>query len=292
MIPTVLILAVIVVVGVIIGRLLNWQLYSLGGKGFLAAKTYSRVALPSRWPEASLKPSPTATPAPTSQPLVGYCLRAPIIFYHHIEPMALAREEHHAALTLDSQYFERHMAYLVSAGYTTISVDQLAHALLSHQKLPAKTVAVTIDDGYQDAYTFAYPIAQRYHIILNLMIPTGLVGNPGFLTWGELREMVNSGLVFAYDHTWSHSALGMASRAKDESEILTARDQLVQELGRSVDIFAYPYGSKSNMVVDILKNNGFAAALSTIPGFYQCDSFIYSLHRNRAGALPLSSYGL
>jgi len=114
------------------------------------------------------------------------------------------------------------------------------------------------------------------------------------MDWGELRQMVGSGSIFAYDHTWSHYPVGSGSPDKDQYEILTAKQQLESNLGKPVTIFTNPYGSGENnpRVVAELEQDGFSGAFSTIPGSYQCDSFIYSLHRTRIGNTPLFSYGL
>lgn len=222
----------------------------------------------------------------------GFCLNVPVIFYHHIEPMDQAKKEGHAQLTVDSGMFEQHIQYLLGKGYRTISAEDLANALISHQQISGKPIVITIDDGYIDAYSYAYPIAKKYNVILNLMIPTGLMENPDYLTWNDLREMVGSGLVFAYDHTWSHASLGGADYSKAEKEIVTAKTQLEQQLGRQVRIFTYPYGSSNQNTINVLRNNSFIAAFTTNPGFYQCDSFILDLHRNRIGDAPLSYFGL
>lgn len=251
-------------------------------------------------PTPELSPTPTIVSKPTNVPptptltasLSGFCQKVPVLLYHHIEPLAQAKTEGHAALTVDSGWFDKQMAYLSQKGYTTINADQLAQSLRNHQGLPAKSILVTLDDGYIDVYQYAYPIAQKYHIVLNLMIPTGLMGAPDYFSWGQLKQMVDSGQVFAYDHTWSHAALANVSADKLKFEVMTAKSQLEQYLGKSVDIFTYPYGSQNNKVVNFLTANGFIAAFSEIPGFMQCDSFIMSLHRNHVGNAPLSSYGL
>jgi len=219
--------------------------------------------------------------------LSSFCLYVPILLYHRVGPVG-----NQTSLTVDIEYFDKQMSHLVSSGYQTISADQLAQALINHQQLPPKSVVITMDDGYQGIYTGAYPIIQKYHVTINLMIPTGLLENPGYLTWPQLKEMVGSGLVFAYDHTWSHSALASASKEKIQFEVLTAKKQLEENLGKKVDIFTYPYGSENQQVIDILRLNGFIAAFSTIPGATQCDSFIMNLHRTRIGNVPLSAYGL
>ncbi len=221
----------------------------------------------------------------------GYCLNVPVLLYHHIEPMAQAKQEGHAWLTVDPATFDQQMSYLASKGYTSISADTLAQALITHQNLP-KSVVLTFDDGYQDFYTYAYPVISKYNLTANLAIPTGLMNNPGYLNWDQLKQMVASGKVFAYDHTWSHSSLPKDSQEKAQFEILTAKKQLEQNLGRPVNIFVYPYGSENGNTINLLRSDGFIAAFSTVSGFTQCNSFIMSLHRNRIGNSPLSSFGL
>jgi peptidoglycan/xylan/chitin deacetylase (PgdA/CDA1 family) len=237
---------------------------------------------------------PTATPTPTPAQVIpaGYCLKVPVIFYHHIQPMNLAVSEGHGGLTVDAEMFDSQMKYLNDRGYRSISAEELVNALRGKTGLSGNPVVVTIDDGYADNFTYAYQTAKKYRIILNLMIPTGLVENPGYLTWDNLREMTGSGLVYAYDHTWSHFSMPGGDKSKEETEIMTAKKQLEEHLGKPVTIFSYPYGASNSQSVALLAQNGFTGAFTTIPSFYQCDSIIYGLHRNRIGNSPLSNFGL
>lgn len=238
---------------------------------------------------ASSTPSPDPSPDP-SPVLTGFCINVPILMYHHIQPQTVAKQMGQTNLTVDSGTFDQQMAYLSSSGYRTITMDELAGALKNHQKL-GKVVVVTLDDGYQDAYTYALPIFQKYHITANLFIPTGLMNNPDYMTWDQLKQMVSNGAV-AYDHTWSHANLGAASADKLKFEVMTSKQQLESNLGKTVNIFAYPYGSETPSVINFLTANGFVAAASTIPGSTQCDSFIMTLHRTRIGNSSLRAYGL
>lgn len=222
----------------------------------------------------------------------SFCLNVSVLMYHHIEPIDKAKSEGHAQLTVDSGVFDQQMKYLVDNGYRTISAGDLADALIKHTGIPGKPIIITIDDGYSDNYYYAFPIAKKYNIILNLMIPTGLIGNNGYMTWDNLKEMNGSGLVYMYDHTWSHYSLPIGNDIKDEEEIMTAKKQLEENLGKEVKIFAYPYGSYDLRIINILKKNGFIAAFSTIPSTYQCESDIYTLKRTRIGNSSLPFYGL
>lgn len=221
----------------------------------------------------------------------GFCLSVPVLLYHHIEPIEQAKTEGHSALTVDVNIFDSQMKYLKDKGYRSISAEDLVNAIVSHKSV-GKAAVVTLDDGYKDAYDFAYPVAKKYGIVLNLMIPTGLLNNSNYMSWDNLREMVNSGMVNAYDHTWSHYSLPNGNVQKIEMEVMTAKNQLEQNLGKKVNIFSYPYGSNDQKTVNILQKNGFIGAFSTIPSFYQCESYIYALRRNRIGNASLSSYGL
>lgn len=242
-----------------------------------------------RAPSATSSATPSATPEPV---YTGYCLKVPVIYYHHVEPLAQAKTEGHAQLTVDSGVFDTQMAYLSSHGYTTFSAEQLINALITKSGLPGKPIVVTADDGYSDFYTYAFPILQKYHIVASLAIPTGLMGNDGYMNWDQLKQMVGTGQIFAYNHTWSHTNLGGGSRDKDQFEVSTAKSQLQSNLGKSSNVFFYPYGGESKTATDILSANGYNAAFSTIPGIVQCDSFLMSLHRTRIGNSSLAAYGL
>jgi peptidoglycan/xylan/chitin deacetylase (PgdA/CDA1 family) len=238
-------------------------------------------------------PTPTVAPSTTVQtPLNGYCLTVPILMYHHVQPYSVASDLGQASLTVDNSMFDQQMAYLSSSGYTTLSADQLINALRTHSGVPSKSIVLTFDDGYKDNFDYAFPIIQKYGLTANIMVPTGLMENPGWVSWNDLRTMVNSGRFFAYDHTWSHASLAGVSDEKAMSEIVTSKTQLEQNLGRPVSVFAYPYGSENQRIINLLIQNGFVGAFSTIPGWTQCDSFIMTLHRNRVGNSQLSSYGL
>lgn len=250
-------------------------------------------------PIASISAVPSISVFPTVTPMPqDFCLHIPVLLYHHIQPLEVARERGQLSLTVDTTVFDQQMQYLSTHGYTTISADELAVALHNNTYLPEKTVVITLDDGYLDNYTDAFPIAKKYHIILNLMVPTGLLGtHPAtnyYFTWEQLNEMVASGFVYAGDHTVTHYPVGMGTTEKAQFEIITAKKQLEQNLGKPIEIFTYPYGSGQDVqwLAELLQKDGFAGAFSTIGGTIQCKSFIMSLHRNHVGSAYFPEFGI
>lgn len=246
-------------------------------------------------PTPTSTPSPTLTPAPTPTPTpvyYGFCLNVPVLLYHHIQPNSLSKEKGQANISVDNSAFDQQMAYLTSHGYTPITAKQLVDALRTKSGLPPKSIVLSFDDGYKDIYDYAFPIFQKYHISVNLMLATGLLGGGDYLSWGQVEEMGRSGLVYFVDHTWSHYALGKGNVDKIKFEIETAKQQIEQHTGQAVNILAYPYGSVGAAATQVLQDDGFLGAFTSNSGYTQCDSFILSLHRNRIGNAPLSYYGL
>ena len=258
---------------------------------YISGKSLGNISLAPH-PSLKLTPAPTLSPTPTPVPLIGYCLNVPVLMYHHIQPNAEAKNNGQQALSVDNGQFDLQMGYLVANGYSLISAERLVNALLNKSGLPAKSVVVTFDDGYRDIYAYAYPILQKYHIVANIAVITGLVGGADYLSWGQIEEMSRSGLVYATNHTWSHYAITHGSLDKVKFEIATAKQQLQDHAGQNVDTFVYPYGAINSSAIAALQQEGIRGAFSEIPGHWQCDSFIMALHRSRIGNSSLSYYGL
>jgi len=224
-------------------------------------------------------------------PAANYCLNIPIILYHHIQPYDEAIKKGQQNLTVDPNFFDQHISYLASSGYTFLTVDNLVSALQNKEQLPQKSIIVTIDDGYDDNYIYAYPILRKYNAIGNFMIPAGLMETPGYLTWGQIKDMLSTGQKM-YNHTWSHAALGYITKEQIIDEVTKADKKLEEVTGIPQTILTYPYGSFNDLAIQTLREQGFTAALTTIHGRWQCDNSLMTLYRDHVGNAPLSSYGL
>lgn len=253
----------------------------------------------------ALSPPPTFVPTATASPTAiltpkpvytGYCMDVPVLMYHHTAPRSIAVARGQTSLNVDNGFLEQQMAYISTHGFTSYTALDLINALRTHTTLPGKPIVITLDDGYDDVYSYAFPIFKKYNLKFNLMVPTGLLGNtsPGnsYYSWSQLKEMVGSGLGFVSNHTWSHSTMGGTAQ-KDEFEIATSQKQFGDVIGITPLTFAYPYGAGIYpQVIALLQRHGFLGAFSTIPGKIQCDSFIMSLHRTRVGNAPITAYGI
>jgi peptidoglycan/xylan/chitin deacetylase (PgdA/CDA1 family) len=86
------------------------------------------------------------------------------------------------------------------------------------------------------------------------------------LDWGQARAMARTGLVSFGCHTLSHPVLAWLDPIRCKSEIATARDRIVEELGLMPEFFAYPYGGSEEVGVHapkLVAECGFRAAFTT-----------------------------
>ena len=116
----------------------------------------------------------SATPTPEPTP-TDFCLDVPVLFYHHIQPIAIAKEKWEDSLSVDPVNFDRHIAYLLKQGYTIIPLHTLVDSLYDRKPL-VKSIVLMTDDGYQDNYTYAFPIIKKYKIPFTIAMVTGFSG--------------------------------------------------------------------------------------------------------------------
>lgn len=245
-----------------------------------------------------LLPTPYPTPTPTPKPLTfaemnalyGPCVFLPTLFYHHIEDPAQAIQKHQQNLSVETKFFRAQMQFLKDNGYKVVTMPDLVNFFDKDAPISKKSVLLTFDDAYDDFYTNARPILTEFGFKATMFTPTGLIGNPGYLTWNEINEASSGGQFFA-NHTWSHKNM-KASKSVVDHEISTADIQLTEHGLNSPKIFAYPYGLVSDNAKELLGKLGYQAAFTTNHGATLCKKQRLELPRIRVGNASLSFYGL
>lgn len=113
-----------------------------------------------------------------------------------------------------------------------------------------------------------------------------------FLDWREAREMAAAGMDIGA-HTHSHRNLGHLSLTAQITELDLSRRRLEFEMGRRVDVLAYPYGTRDSLGRDTsfaLRATGYRAAFSCYGGLNRSGRTVcYNVMRynvNRTNTLP------
>jgi peptidoglycan/xylan/chitin deacetylase (PgdA/CDA1 family) len=177
--------------------------------------------------------------------------------------------------------FAAQISYLRLAGYTTITLDDLARALSGGATLPAKPIILTFDDGYQDFYDNVFPLLKKYRDLATIYIITGKVGHAGYMTWDELRELAASPLITIGAHTRTHPDLRALTPEHSWDELAGSKHDLELELGIPVRHLAYPSGDYNASVLAQVEQIGFTTAVTTREGFSERANQLLTLERVR-----------
>jgi peptidoglycan/xylan/chitin deacetylase (PgdA/CDA1 family) len=210
---------------------------------------------------------------PPVQP-VTTTVQVPIPMFHHIANVPAAD-----ALTLSLEVaptlFTQQMDYLKAQGYHTITFNQLFNALYYGGPLPKKPIVLTFDDGYDDAYKFAYPILKAHGFSGMFYIITGKIGWQGQMTWGQMNTMLQDGMQMG-SHTIHHVDMGQVlneSVVQAQQELQISQLTLQRRFGIPIQQFCYPAGEPFNhgtlaekqQIVALLAQDGYIGA-TTDPG--------------------------
>lgn len=261
---------------------------------FLLLPRNENSPLPPPSPTATASPVPSPTPRPLSfsemNQLYGPCLYLPVLLYHHIQDPEIAKANRQTSITVTTAVFKQQLHYLSERGYKTVLPAEIATFFDSGTVLAGKNILLTFDDGYQDFYDNALPLLKEYGFKALVFLPTGLMDNTGYLSWGEVQIAAAYGISFG-NHTWSHKSV-LQNLEIIEKELSLADSQLAEKGLNQLKVFAYPYGGINNSAVDYLRKLNYGLAFTTRPGSVLCRQQRMTLPRIRVGNSPLSAYGL
>jgi peptidoglycan/xylan/chitin deacetylase (PgdA/CDA1 family) len=229
--------------------------------------------------------SPTASPTPTSGPTpdgIARTLLVPILMYHYISSPPADADVYRRDLSVTPAQFESHLKYLVDAGYHAITLDDLLYALTQGRELPANPVILTFDDGYEDNYTNAFPLLQKYNMVGHFFIISDFVNQerPGYMSWSQIEEMAAAGQRFG-SHSRDHPSLKGKSDDYLVWQALGGKEALAEHLGQHPRWISYPAGQYDDHTIAVYRSAGYWGGLTTQQGATHTLDGIFELKRVR-----------
>lgn len=103
--------------------------------------------------------------------------------------------------------------------------------------------ALSIDDVPEGFYHNGFPLLKKYNIPFTIFVATGLLDTDGYITTDQLKEMSNSNLCTIGSHGISHGEYCKLSASERKKELYESRMKLEQITGKSIELYAFPYGS-------------------------------------------------
>lgn len=117
-----------------------------------------------------------------------------ILAYHNvIDDHEIGRADTQPGMCVLTDSFRKQME-IIARKYEVISVETLGEFLKNGQEIPARSVAITFDDGWRDNYTNAYPILKEFSIPAMIFLATHLIKTdivPAFLEVSVLLAKEN-----------------------------------------------------------------------------------------------------
>lgn len=191
-----------------------------------------------------------------------------VLMYHQVGYFAAPRQ--HRACYCHIRRFRAQMNYLKSFDYNVISLDEAIAGLFDDRPLPARSVVLTFDDGYEGFCEHAFPILAQHGFTATIFVVTGLVGRCAeWLSDGQvkaplmsaetIRELHRAGITFG-SHSNTHPRLSSLSVSKQRDQIFRSKAALEDLLGEEVRHFCYPYGDYGRRTRDLVEVAGYASA--------------------------------
>ncbi|MGC6174727.1 polysaccharide deacetylase family protein [Lacrimispora sp. 38-1] len=212
------------------------------------------------------------------QPIDG--ILVPIIMYHQVKDSGFGND------VISPNEFESDLKYLEENHYNPITMTQLIDYVYNKKDLPQNPVILSFDDGYLSTYLNVYPLLKEY----NMKIVLSIIGKSvddfskvcdenieySHLTWNEVKEMQQSGLVEIQNHSYNlhkiskvrYGCSQMANESLEHYEEFLSNDiKMLQEeitamTGNSPNTFTYPFGRYNEKLETIIKKLGFKATLT------------------------------
>jgi biofilm PGA synthesis lipoprotein PgaB len=239
-----------------------------------------------------------------------------VLSYHEVVDPAQARQASYAVTPTD---FVRQMDWLRNRGYRFVAVDDVLAAREGKRPLPEKAVLITFDDGYQSVYANAWPVLKLFRIPAVITVVGGWLESKGtvdfdgkalpreeLLSWDELREMSQSGLVEVGSHSFDlHRGLlgnpqgnlqpaattrrwlpeelryedeaAYARRVREDLE--RSRDLVKRRIGKAPRVISWPYGRYNQVTREIAERLGMPIGLTLDDGFNAHDTPLWGLRR-------------
>jgi len=194
-----------------------------------------------------------------------------ILMYHNVAPNSGNRFE------ITTQAFAEQLDLLISEGCRVVPLSCVIDAMEKQDfsKLPSRPVVITVDDGYENFYTNAYPLLRERNMPATLSIYTSFIGScRAALKWEQLHELVASGWIEIASHSTNHTNLTKEYKgetpeqfaARRQVEIEGSKRLLEEKLGVSVLTFVYPGGNRNTETDELVQKAGYHAALTIYDG--------------------------
>ena len=224
----------------------------------------------------------------------------PVLVYHHLAPAEYNLHRNNPMI-LPVETFRQQMQYLKKHNYYTPTLTEVEAYVSGKLDLPANSVLITFDDGYESNYQYAHPILADLGLTAVVFI-IGTDTRPGedenfnpavvtYLSWEQITAMSNSNVWEIGSHTYhGHKkdadipALLTWSTEEASADFTALNDRFAVESLSKPTAIAYPYGAYNSVVLSAASHSGCRLGFTVEPGWVRPGDA--SLQLPRQGVFP------
>ncbi|MDQ0915647.1 polysaccharide deacetylase family protein [Paenibacillus sp. V4I5] len=235
---------------------------------------------------------------------VIYSNEVVVLVYHHID------DQVQGSVTISTKLFEKQLEAMQRKGYHFISMDEFKSFKSEGTAIHDNAILVTFDDGYKSFYTNAFPILKKMRIPAVNFVITKDLDNPAgtllpSLSREEIRKMRKeyAGIDFQCHSDGLHAmsngkplltnkiTQNGVTETDDEFKVRVLNDsrtglsKLIELNGsKTVDSYAYPFGSYDDQTITYLQEVGVKFAFTTKSGITTKETDPMQIPRINAGS--------
>ncbi len=169
------------------------------------------------------------------------------IMYHRFN------ENKYPSTNIRMNIFLEHIQLIKSLNYDFIHPDDFK----KNFNIPKtqKKILLTIDDAFQSFYEVAWPYLKKNKIPFILFVSTEPVGNKGYMTWDQIKEINNENFAIIGHHSHSHEYLIHETNQDFITDIEIANEIFKEKIGYVPNLFSYPFGEYSEFMREYISKN-------------------------------------
>lgn len=185
-------------------------------------------------------------------------------------------ENKYPSTNIKMEVFVKQIEMIKNANYEFYDIQEFIDNF--NQPKNKKKILITIDDAFSSFYEIAWPFLKENRIPFILFVSTEPVGNKGYMTWDQIREIEQESYGYIGHHSHTHDYLIEKSEEDFIKDIEMASKIFLKELGYVPNLFSYPFGEYSKFMKDYISEN-FSFAFGQHSGVIDLNKDKYELPR-------------
>ena len=169
------------------------------------------------------------------------------LMYHRFD------EKKYPSTNIQMSVFKEHIKIIKNSNYDFYDPRHLESNFSTNKK--NKKILITIDDAFTSFYEVAWPYLKREKIPFILFVSTEAIGQNGYMTWAQIKEVEQEPFTYIGNHSHSHNYLVDLNDKDFVNDINTSSAFFNKQLGYNPIYFSYPFGEYSSKIKKYISKN-------------------------------------